>query len=104
MVESDGYLGFNVIFSVMTTAMFAFIVWRARARYHRYHDDRAAISLAIAVSLLVASIGAAASALGALSNDQAIGIAGRAMFRTALFMAGLVYIGHEWDERKDPRS
>ena len=97
MIDTMYYNQVSFLVSLVTTGLLAGYAWFVAQRYHRRHDDRAAIDLAVAISFAVASLGLAVSSFGNVTFDPAMGLAGRAVTRTAIFLATVVLVGNEWD-------
>jgi hypothetical protein len=55
-----------VLLSVVAFLLSTLYAWRAAKAYHKYHDERAAVSLAKAIGLWVMSMGLLISAVGSL--------------------------------------
>lgn len=96
------YHATTLAISAATATLFILHVWICAEAYHIWHDDRAAVDLAIAVCLLIAAVGAAVSAFANIIADDALGIAGRSFVRASLLLIGLVVVMVRLDKRRQP--
>jgi hypothetical protein len=74
---------------------FAVLCWhlrRAVGMYQHHHDDRAAVTLVMAIGLLVITGGMVISAAGLLLEDVPFSIAGLSITRGAILMVALTLI------------
>jgi hypothetical protein len=99
-VTSDGYLLASGIVSAVTTLILGAHTHIAGIRHRVGHTDETAVNLAVAVSLLVCSLGLSISALAALIGDLALSDAGRAVSRAALLLLAIALVGTEWERQR----
>ena len=100
-MTSDPYAWLTIALSLVTTIVFAANWWAMAMRYHKFHDDRAAVDLAIAVCFTIGALGMLVSACGGVVNDHTVRIAGLSMTRAALLLAAIVIFAINWEARRD---
>lgn len=86
------YASLVTILSAIAFVLFAWHLTRAAGMYQHHHDDRAAVTLVKAISLLVISGGMLISSFGLLIDDSQFSIVGLSLSRGALIMVALTLI------------
>ena len=105
----DAYPWFALLSSIAILVMFGAHVWRASRNRRTFHDDRSAVDLLVALTLLVAAIGLLVSSLasfaGPLGADviarQEMRNAGLGIVRGVLVATAIVMVV---TDRKTPRT
>lgn len=92
MGTSIEYAELITILSGLAVVLFVLHLTRAVGMYRHHHDDRAAVSLVMAIALLVISSGMLISGVGLLLDDAQFSIAGLSIARGALVMVALTLI------------
>lgn len=86
------YAELITVLSALAFGLFAWHLTRAVGMYRHHHDDRAAVSLVMAISLLVISSGMLISGVGLWIEDAQFSVAGLSIARGALVMVALTLI------------
>lgn len=85
----SGYPLGALVVSAIVVVLFAIHLAIMSAEYREYHDDRAARSLLIALTLLVGAVGTLLSAIGFFVEESTtFPLVGLGMLRGALFVGG----------------
>ena len=79
----DGYPWFALLSSLAILVMFGAHTWRMAVNRRRFHDDRSALDLLVALTLFVASIGLLVSALASFVGPLGADVITRAEMRNA---------------------
>jgi hypothetical protein len=79
----DLYPWFALLSSIAILIMFSAHTWRMAINRRRFHDDRAAVDLLVALTLLVASVGLLISALASFAGGVGADIVTRQEMRNA---------------------
>ena len=80
---------------LLSLAAFGLLAWhlpRCVVAYRRFHDARAAVALATAISSAVIALGLLIAALGLLIHDAAINMTGHALARGAILTLAAVLV------------
>jgi hypothetical protein len=100
-MTSDPYGWMSLALSAVTTVVFAANWWAMAMRYHKWHDDRAAVDLAVAVCFTIGALGMLVSAAGLLLDDYTMRISGLSITRGAMLLAAIVIFAINFEARRD---
>jgi uncharacterized membrane protein len=89
---STDYAWLSILLSLAALMLLAWHLPRCIAAYKHHHDDRAAVSLAVAVCAIVASLGLLISGIGLLLNESQFSSSGIIMARGALLILAAVLV------------
>jgi hypothetical protein len=89
---STDYAWLSIILSVAALVMLGWHLPRTVRNYRLHHDDRAAVSLAVSVSVIVVAIGLLVSGLGLLLDEPEFSTAGLSISRSALIILAAVLV------------
>jgi len=78
------YAWTSLVLSILAVILAVVYAWRVARAYRRYHDERAAVSLAKAIGLAVIALGTFISAIGLLVAHGPLSSMGLAIARGAL--------------------
>jgi hypothetical protein len=92
MGATTEYTSLIMALSAISFVLLAWHLAKVVRLYQHHHDERAAVTLACSVSLLVISGGLTISSFGLLVEDTQFAIAGLSISRGALIMVALTLV------------
>jgi uncharacterized membrane protein len=90
--ESPHYAVAAVLLSVASLALLLTALPRASRAYHVYHDDRAAVSLALVCIGIVIALGLLVSALGVATHTGWASVVGVSVSRGAVLVMAVILL------------
>jgi hypothetical protein len=92
MNVSTDYAWLSIILSLVALGLLAWHLPRTACSYRVYHDSRAAVSLAVSISMIVLAVGLLVSGIGLLIEDASFAKAGLGISRSALIIIAAVLV------------
>jgi hypothetical protein len=92
MNVSTDYAWLSIILSLAALVMLGWHLPRTVRNYQLHHDDRAAVSLAVSLSVIVVALGLLISGLGLLLGNSQFSTAGLSVARSALIILAAVLV------------